>query len=243
MRNLKKKKIIPRAICAVTALINVVVFVLMMVNLNRLYTYFTILSPFRMIFFSLMILLPLIVGVTMAIIYLGLEKRGRIWGFASLFFSVIFSFVFMMSMSLVSPFGSETDNKEDYLKFDEACAIGATAFSKLFPAEIPESAENVEYFYRYHTYPDELYDVVAEWKLPRKEYEEEKNRVLSEYGSIMHNTYGGYKCIYICSEKKTDYDYIFFAYNDESRTLRYVVSYIDNVDVNGLSPYYETLDW
>lgn len=243
MSNLKNSKIIPRAVCLIVALINIAVFVLMTVNLHRLYTYFTVLSPFRMIFFSLMILLPFIVGITMAVIYLRIEKRGRIWGFASLFVSVIFSFIFMMSMSLVSPFGSQTDNSEDYLKFDEACAISTTAFSKLFPEEIPKNAENTKYFYRYHTYPDELYDVVAEWTLPREEYEREKNRVLSEYSSIMHNTYGEYKCVYISSEKKTDYDYIFFAYNDENRTLRYIVSYIDNVDINGLSPYYETLDW
>ena len=57
------------------------------------------------------------------------------------------------------------------------------------------------------------------------------------------STSENFDCLYISDEKKTILDHVIFAYNDSTLTLRYTVSYIENVDINENIPLYETYVW
>lgn len=72
------------------------------------------------------------------------------------------------------PLISETDNISHYLMLDNETEY--EIIYKMFPREILESAENIQYKYRYE--PIELdYEVNAQWFLSQTDYDAEKMRV------------------------------------------------------------------
>lgn len=239
----KRKALIPYLICATVATLNIVGFILLLIGLHKRFAFFTVLSGGKMFFYSLMVLLPLVIGVCIVLIYRKISKRTKGALFALLATSVVISLIYIIAFSIMPPCGSETNRVEDYLVFDESCPAYYVSYSSLFPQQIPKSAENVKYFYRYNNYPDLHYDIFAQWTLPRDEYKTEKQRLVSAFPNAEIETSEGFNIAYVSDEKKSTLDHIVFAFNDKTFTLRYCVSYIEHVDINGFTPYYEDLTW
>lgn len=156
---------------------------------------------------------------------------------------------------------SRTTDVKDYMVVDSF--VENFEYSEeldlLFPDEIPKSAKTgsdgflthsapftTQYYYRYfHTLDPEL-DIVAQWKLNDKEYLEAIKNAES-IGNFKTVAKGSWTCFYFkeTEEKRiwTDETYCFliFAYNEDTNTVRYIVSY--SVDALDYGPYYLTLDW
>lgn len=105
--------------------------------------------------------------------------------------SVIISFVYIpfsltvLSGSFISLFAacSETEKPKNYLNYDWwAVDIYSEEIYDIFPEEIPESADknSIKYFYRAESTLYDSFEIIAEWKLPKEEYEKAKNIKFSD---------------------------------------------------------------
>lgn len=243
MDKAKGKALAAYLICALFSVFSATALLLILIGLHKKFSFFTVVSGGRLFFYLLMVLLPLIVGVLLIVFYRKVGKRTKTTLFALLATSVVISFVFIIAFLIMPPCASETNNPENYLIFDESCPASDITYNGLLPSEIPSECENVRYFYTYSNYPDLHYDVFAQWSLPREKYNAEKERLVSLFPESEVETIGDYSVVFISDEKKTTLDHIAFAFNDKNFTVRYMVSYIENVDVNGIAPYYEGLAW
>lgn len=160
---------------------------------------------------------------------------------------------------------SKTENTDNYLLFDkyvEEQTDGA------FPEDIPGDAENVKYYYRYCSELLEYeFDIFAEWMLPQDMFDDivdskiyyyekvpvyvdEENEVVYELQQKKREVIekGNWKMIYYANsdvgrEWKSDegqYHISIFAYNEKTKTVRYIVS---ESDYGGYEPYYVSLNW
>lgn len=229
--------------CAVLSLPGALTFVLILVNLHREFMYFTVLSFWRMLFFCLFVISPLIAGSILFVLLKRIGKKTKAALFSLLVFFVFLSFVFTIAFSVAPPCGSFTDDEKNYLQFEESSPAYVLSSSSLFLKNIPENAENVDYVYQFYNYPDTRYDIFVSWSLPRDEYQKEKSRLFETYPNVTSEIFGDFDFFFICDEKKSTLDYMAFAFDDSSFTVRYVVSYIENVDINSLTPYYESKSW
>ena len=116
---------------------------------------------------------------------------------------------------------------------------------------------DAHYYYRYLSSFDYTYDVYAEWPLNKDEYTKEIERVSSIFSkSVENETYnyefieqrkGEYNCLILYSGDKpfstvtNSYEYIIFAYNDKTNTVRYI--YCSSLENGADQPYYLELDW
>lgn len=225
------------------ALLNVITFVLIQINQRKTFQYYTVTSFGRLLFFSTMILLPALLCVIAVLLLKKTGRKTKITLFSCVGVSIIFSLVFLVANSIMPPCQSKTDDIKNYLKFDEQCPISQLSFKNFFSEEIPENAENIKYSYSFGIYPDINYDVFVEFSLPRDEYNKEKQRLIALNPNAHFSTSENFDCLYISDEKKTILDHVIFAYNDSTLTLRYTVSYIENVDINENIPLYETYVW
>lgn len=241
MDKAKAKSVASFVICALFSLLSAVTFVMIQIGLHKRFSYFTVISVGRMVLYSLMVLLPFIVGVLLIVFRSKIGKKTKISLYALLALSVILSFVFTIAFSVMPPCASETNKRENYLVFDEDCPAYYIPYKGMFPKQIPSAAENVQYYYTYRNYPDLSYDIFAQWTLPRAEYNAEKTRMIELFPDAVVEETGDFNVVYVSDEKKTTLDHVAFAFNDKTFTFRYMVSYIENVDVNGLEPYYERL--
>ncbi len=139
----------------------------------------------------------------------------------------------------------------------------------LFPSIIPSIAENVKYYYRYCCpFLAYEFDVFAEWVLPDGDFEKEVNSKqlygLKEKTELMTDENenllwhvkseeeifvekGDWKLIYFADSESArklyeDGGYIMsiFAYNENTNTVRYIVS---TSDYGRREPYYLSLEW
>lgn len=227
----------------IIALLNIITFVLIKTGQHKIFQYYTVTSFGRMLFFSIMMLLPTLLSVVTLLILKKSGRKSKIAMLSCVGVSIMFSFVFAVANSIMPPCQSKTNDVENYLKFDEQCPLSQLYFDNFFLEEIPKNAENVKYSYSFGTYPDTNYDVFVEFSLPRDEYEKEKQRVINSHPNAIVGATENFDCLYISNEKKTTLDYIIFAYSDTTLTLRYAVSYIENVDINGMKPLYEHYIW
>ncbi|MBR6513713.1 MAG: MerR family transcriptional regulator [Clostridia bacterium] len=158
---------------------------------------------------------------------------------------------------------SVTADIRNYRSFDAHCLANRDKeFQELFPTR-PHYFENVQqpdgsyetvyldarYYYRYLRVMDYTYDIYAQWPLPADEYEKEVSRVKALYEGYEHITVkkGGYTCMVVYDgdepfeEASDNYYYLIFAYNDQSKTVRYICcsSFENGAD----QPYYLKLDW
>lgn len=243
MRSLRVKTLVTYIICAVLSLPSAVTLILIFVNLHRNYMYFTVLSAWRIFFFCFFVVSPLIAGSILFVLLRRIGKKTKAALFSLLVFCVLLSFVFTAAFSVSPPCGSFTDDEKNYLCFEQTSPAYALSSSSLFLKNIPENAENTDYVYQFYNYPDTRYDIFVSWSLPRDEYEKEKKRLLESYPNVTSEIFGNFDFFFICNEKKSTLDYMAFAFNDKNFTVRYMASYIENVDINSLSPYYESKTW
>lgn len=130
---------------------------------------------------------------------------------------------------------SLTQDYEDYSRISH---------HRLFPAYIPHSATDVEFFYRYRNAIDSDTDTVAEWSLPDEEYEAAKNFAINYTAEITHQKEkGDWVCVYFDDYNESggfiDCNYVVFTYNDSTNSVRYIRSH----SMWGGEPYYLSLDW
>ena len=174
-----------------------------------------------------------------------------------------------MSAGIVSK--SETSDFRNYRNFDAQClADRNTVFQELFP-HWPHYFENVRqadgtyetvyldahYYYRYVQGFDYTYDIYAQWPLNEAEYTLEIERSSAVFTKAAENeTYnytfaqqkkGDYNCLILYSGDEpfstvTDsYEYMIFAYNDTTNTVRYI--YCNSLENGAVQPYYLMLEW
>lgn len=127
------------------------------------------------------------------------------------------------------------------------------------PDTYPKTTKYYYKHYRSDFLDDEgFYEIIAEWKLPDDNsfgssiYEKEKKKYLNDMGEITATkTKGDWQCLYYKDTEEenwsTRYYYTIFAYNDETSTVRYIVTY-HYYDFNAdesikFSPRYLNLEW
>lgn len=176
---------------------------------------------------------------------------------------------FSMSFGIVSR--SETTDFRNYRDFDADCLANRNVvFQELFP-NWPHYFENVKqtdgsyktvyldshYYYHYHQGFDYTYDIYAEWPLNKDDYAKEVERVSAVFlKNVENKTYnykfteqikGDYNCLILYNGDEpftsatNSYDYIIFAYNDKTDTVRYI--YCDSLENGADQPYYLELEW
>ena len=93
-------------------------------------------------------------------------------------------------------------------------------------------------------------DIYAEWQLDHDtesihgtDYDREKQRILNKDNIMCIETMGDWQCVYFKKGYSDvidmcEYNYLFFAYNDETHTVRYIAEYGYKDD-----PYHRQLEW
>lgn len=173
------------------------------------------------------------------------------------------SFIAFLLVSFIPPVYSQTTDPSDYLLLDDYVEyIGRDDILDLFPDYIPRSAviedeydrltgkypETTKYYYIHEHQVDDSYDIVAEWQLPEEEYEEAKEDIFNRQDEIIGTeTKGNWQLVHFTEDLNrmiTDgYYFVVFAYNDETNTVRYIVSFCQDAADGALQPYYFSLDW
>ena len=154
---------------------------------------------------------------------------------------------------------SATNNPNNYLEVDEEhLQYEWDEIFQVFPYKMPEFAKQLVYgensTTKYHyEYVDALlnsYNMViyAEWQYDDdyrwqldEEYEKEKQRVLNKDNILYTTKRADWEFVYFknsLSATGVDYNYLFFAYNDKTQTVRYVAEFGYKTD-----PYHLQLEW
>lgn len=162
---------------------------------------------------------------------------------------------------LIPPVYSQTQDVDDYLVLDEYVRLYADDIYKLFPGKIPYSAlsddiswdvsnkniDTAKYFYRYESSVDPSFDIVAEWVLPKDEYEQAKLTVFRANDVTETVENGEWTCLYFADKYdntvRHSFYYLIFAYNDKINTVRYIASYCMDTANGAYEPYYLSLEW
>lgn len=134
----------------------------------------------------------------------------------SLFFGSNVSALYGVYMEIVS----ETHNVNNYLSIDLVSSETYSKLTSVFPAEVPECAENPEYSYVYmRLASSELY-LLASWKLPDDEYQKEKQRIISSFPEAVLKEKDGENIytVYDWFDKKSR---IFFSCRDKTNLVTY----------------------
>lgn len=183
-----------------------------------------------------------------------------------IFITVLWSISLLLSpfafmCHFLSGYLSETTNPKNYLEVDEKHMLYEWEdVFQVFPYKMPDSVKQLVYNKNsttkyYYSYSDDFLnafhmDIYAEWQLDHNtesiygsDYENEKQRILNKDNIMCIETMGDWQCVYF---KKgygdvidmCEYNYIFFAYNDETHTVRYIAEYGYKAD-----PYHLQLEW
>lgn len=161
---------------------------------------------------------------------------------------------------LAPPAYSYTTDIDNYLKLDRWVERNyGEEIRNLFPEEIPSYALMSEdkyyddgvpfttkYLYKYTYDLDQRVDIVVEWKLSLSDYERIRDEAIKKGNKTEHR--GEWVCIHYPPDGTVNewgYEYsgvYIFAYNDNSKRVRYIMS--DGVGDGGRNtPYYYNLDW
>lgn len=168
------------------------------------------------------------------------------------FFALSLSFFdLIMSVSVTE----YTTDPNDYLE-QSNLYIDKAEILKVFPENIPESEvmydglfkdkykPSTVYYYHHLQSLDDVWDVFAQWRLPRREfYEEIKLKQSNAVETVQKGDW--VMCYYSGNEDaekdKSYYNILAFAYNEDTYTVRYMCS--SKTGYSSESPYYLTLDW
>ncbi|MBO5334028.1 MAG: hypothetical protein J6B37_07960 [Clostridia bacterium] len=174
--------------------------------------------------------------------------------------SLLFS-PFAFLLHLIAGYCSITSNPNNYLVVDEEyLKYEWEEIFQVFPYKMPDSVKQIvysknsttKYFYAYSDEFLDAYrmDIYAEWQLDHNtesiyesDYEKEKQRILSKDNIVCIESMGDWQCVHFknkrdVTEAMCDYEYLFFAYNDETHTVRYIAEFGYKTD-----PYHLQLDW
>lgn len=155
-----------------------------------------------------------------------------------IFFTFQFSLRFMLIMGTASPFASQTNDVNNYLKVDRY--VEEVSKIDIFPKEIPDAATNVHYFYRYRHIIEADYDVYLKTNLPKEEFQKEKERIVSQYPNVeIVKKENGYVDYRVAFDHPNSYYYNFASFNEADLTVMYTVSYSLEGDTVGDIPYFK----
>ena len=171
-------------------------------------------------------------------------------------------FIFMLNVIAME---SCTENPRDYL-YTEGSFIRyydkEEKFDPLFPDTVPtipnweetflgeKYHDTTKYYYKYADgWEGFSEDVFAEWVLNEDELQQEKERVLNLEGIVREESVGDWTRIYFTDEvnkrPSTEhceyYCFLFFAYNDQTNTVRYV--FAEGEEEYTYTPYFTDVDW
>lgn len=152
---------------------------------------------------------------------------------------------------------SQTTDVADYLILDNTVEdVYGEEIRRIFPEKIPESAGKkgdgwvdsypytTRYYYMYQSAIDHSFDIFAEWSLSENEFLQAVNDAPDNY--VHSENKGEWNCFYyIDTEQEVEADqtyywFLIFAYNEQTRSVRYIASYaIDSQN----APYYQTVEW
>lgn len=144
----------------------------------------------------------------------------------------------MLLMGFSSPFSSQTEDINNYLKLDGF--VEDFSSHDIFPESISASAENIQYFYRYRNIMEEDFDIYLKLSLSKPEFDAEKMRLMQQYpnAEIVEKENGviDYR---IHFEDQRSYYYEFVSFSQEDLTIEYICSYSLEGDAVGDIPYFE----
>lgn len=159
-----------------------------------------------------------------------------------------FSFVVLLPamffFGAFTPFFSQTENINNYLKVDNQVEKYDYSY---FPGEIPANATNIKYFYRFRNNWEIDFDIMSQWDLPENDYTMEKERISKEYPEAeivqnrQHPDFIDYRINY---QRSTGYQYEFVSFSDKTRTIRYICAGTVNNGGGSIKPYFiESDEW
>lgn len=152
---------------------------------------------------------------------------------------------------------SQTTDVADYLILDSTVEdVYGEEIRRIFPEKIPESAGKkgdgwvdsfpytTRYYYMYQSAIDHSFDIFAEWSLPENDFLQAVDDAPDNY--VHSENKGEWNCFYYIDTEQeveaeqTYYWFLIFAYNEQTRSVRYIASYaIDSQN----APYYQTVEW
>ena len=198
------------------------------------------------------------------------RRRSRICEIGVLLSAVLImltSFSTLLSFGLTQPFfASRTTDPAHYGVPDKRVRELISAwfpdnlYDTVFPAQIPDSARysddewhtntasfpaSTQYYYYYNDCIDASFDIVAQWSLSPQEYAQAKATAPDSVHPIKH--IGEWKCRYYVGTEPDNwqdapYAILIFAYNDRTRTVRYIASFNEQM-IYPEDPYYTQLNW
>lgn len=164
-------------------------------------------------------------------------------------FLFVYFIAFIISHVYV-PYYSQTDDFNNYLKFDNDTVVDNNiSILRLFPIYPPVSGiSDTEYYYRYTKGFDYQYDVFAEWTLNDREFDSAIKSFKEEFSNYEVYEQGNYICYSLADSFyeyeypiETHYTFSIFAYNENTNTVRYI--YCHNQDEPNSQPYIFELEW
>jgi len=220
------------------------------------------------------VLIPIFLSVAVLLLYRKCvlipkkrKKRKRIGGIVlGLALLIIVQPIGMVSLTMMPPVYSETDNPENYLMLGTYAKMYGGDIHKLFPPNIPRSAlaedsrwyppdkflDTTEYYYYFQNVVDPSFRIYAGWALPENEFAEELNRIHNYYpdGAKQQGKWGDWVCLSFTDDSLVFdeakdliyYYYLIFAYNEKTCEVRYIASY--SMDCGREEdPYFLALQW
>ena len=146
-------------------------------------------------FDSLGWLIPIFIVVPLLALLFGvvsIRRKKELMEAFSIIFSVLSAMLYcahiFLSIFLLSPIMSDTNNKDNYLVLDNDMALFYEDVVGVIPETIPENATNVVYKYHYEPWADGW--IYFYWELPEDEYETFKNETLQKDGTIEKDSRG-----------------------------------------------------
>lgn len=218
------------------------------------------------------VVLPLVLALILLWLYRkprlkAAQRKKRRWVAGILAAITLFTLIVIQPrvagiLWFMPPVYSETNDPGNYLQVGEYVRSFGKSIHGLFPADIPRSAvaedsrwyppdkfpETTQYYYFHEKVFDDRFDIYAQWVLPDVEYEEEKQRLLTafETDGCYQTQKGDWTCLHFTdsTEESVDHSYYFliFAYQDKTKTVRYIASYAIDAAEEWL-PYYLSLEW
>lgn len=238
------------------AVISAVLFIIHIIQLhfNYRYLYLDFDKWIVVIIFYLLFLAPLAISIFRMVIhkndyhlnYTTLEISAKT--LLTLLLTAIY-YLPLIILQMFLPYYSYTENPKNYLEFDSQCTIYKDReLFDLFPLWKPSERTNEKYCYRYINSLDYSYDVYVEWQLNSNDFEQALKNAQTECGEYKIMVRGSYTCYYYkyipeisYNKDKENFDYLIFAYDDNTNTVRYISSY--SVDYPYATPIIYELDW
>ena len=234
----KKQRSVYLGILPIVILVNVALFLRVQILCIRRYKYPFLIFEEDFYISTFRILLPLLIAVLGLILWKAIKNQilVKIIIFALIIISIPISLFNAFLYVMGSSYCSQTEDINQYLKVDDYVLIHDYTF---IPTSIPESAGDIEYFYRYrYTFTREV-DIYVKWSLPERLYQEVKEELLNDYqnSSIVCDSIEE-------TEIRMEYDANFvndfkvIILNDSEMSIMYSLSFASNNLDHKIVPYY-----